>query len=265
MTGVRYRLAAFDIDGTLIGASGKLSPATIEAVGGLAAEGMAIAAATARPYELALPTLAPLGDAVTAVIAAAGADIRRATGEPLAQVALPPEAAGALARLCDRHDWRAVGGTAAGAFRRLPTPGARGPAATLASLTEVDLSRTYVIAPFTGPDDPAFPELEALVRDRGLRGERALTSSGHEIVAVTHADAGKGPALRRLCEALGVTPADTVAFGDTEVDLPMIELAGLGVAMGDAPPAVQAAAGMVTGTAEEDGVAAAIARIRRPG
>ena len=45
----------------------------------------------------------------------------------------------------------------------------------------------------------------------------------------------------------------------------MIELAGLGVAMGDAPPAVQAAADMVTGTAEEDGVAAAIARIRRSG
>ena len=157
MTSVRYRLAAFDIDGTLIGASGKLSPATIEAVGGLAAEGVAIAAATARPYELALPTLAPLGDAVTAVIAAAGADIRRATGEPLAQVALPPEAAGALARLCDRHDWRAVGGTAAGAFRRLPTPGARDPAATVASLTEADLCPDVRHRPLHGPGRPSLP------------------------------------------------------------------------------------------------------------
>lgn len=258
---MRYRLAAFDIDGTLVGPSGKLSPATIEAVEGLAAKGVSVAAATARPYELALPTLAPLAAAVTAVIAAAGADIRHATGEPIAQVTLPPEAADALAKLCDAHNWRAVAGTAEGACRRMPTPEARGPAATVASLTEVDLTRTYVIAPFTSPADPAFAALEALVRDSGLRGERALTSSGREIVAVTHADAGKGPALRRLCEALGVEPAETAAFGDTEVDLPMIELAGLGVAMGDAPPEVQAAADLVTGTAEEDGVATAIARI----
>ena len=76
-----------------------------------------------------------------------------------------------------------------------------------------------------------------------------------------HADAGKGPALRRLCDALGIPPPETAAFGDTEVDLPMIELAGLGVAMGDAPEPVQAAANMVAGTALEDGVATAIRRI----
>ena len=258
---MRYQLAAFDIDGTLVGPSGKLSPATVAAVDGLAGRGVVIAAATARPYELALPTLQPLGSAVSAVIAAAGADIRRANGEPIGQVTLPPEAARAIAQLCDEHDWRAVGGTEEGAFRRLPTPEARGPAATVASLTDVALARTYVIAPFTGPDDPAFAALESAVQDAGLRAERALTSSGREIVAVTHPDAGKGPALLRLCEAFGVPPVAAVAFGDTEVDLPMIELAGLGVAMGDAPPALKEAADLVTGTASEDGVATAIERI----
>ncbi|MYH68423.1 MAG: HAD family phosphatase [Dehalococcoidia bacterium] len=261
MTAMRYRLAAFDIDGTLVGPSGKLSPATIAAVDGLAGRGVVVAAATARPYELALPTLQPLGGAVSAVIAAAGADIRRANGEPIAQVTLPPEAARAIAQLCDEHDWRAVGGTEEGAFRRLPTPEARGPAATVASLTEVALGRTYVIAPFTGPEDPAFAALESAVQDAGLRAERALTSSGHEIVAVTHPDAGKGPALLRLCEAFAIPPGEAVAFGDTEVDLPMIELAGLGVAMADAPRALKEAADLVTGTAREDGVASAIQRI----
>ena len=258
---MRYRLAAFDIDGTLVGPSGKLSPATIAAVEGLAGRGVVIAAATARPYELALPTLQPLGDAVSAMIAAAGADVRHASGEPIAQVPLPPEAARAVAELCDEHDWRAVGGTAEGAFRRLPTPEARGPAATVASLTDVALARTYVIAPFTGPGDPAFTALEAAVGEAGLRAERALTSSGREIVAVTHPDAGKGPALLRLCEAFGIPPGEAVAFGDTEVDLPMIRVAGFGVAMGDAPEALKEAADLVTGTASEDGVATASHRI----
>lgn len=261
MTPVPYRLAAFDIDGTLVGRSGKLSAATIAAVEGLAEGGVVVAAATARPYELAIPTLQPLGGAVAAVIAAAGADIRRAGGEPIAQVTLPPQAARAIASLCDEHDWRAVGGTEEGAFRRLPTPEARGPAATVASLTDVALDRTYVIAPFTGPGDPAFAALEAAVGEAGLRAERALTSSGREIVAVTHADAGKGPALLRLCEAFGIAPGEAAAFGDTEVDLPMIELAGFGVAIGDAPEALKEAADLVTGTASEDGVASAIRRI----
>ena len=260
---MRYRLAAFDIDGTLVGPSQTLSPATIAAVEGLAARGVIVAVATARPWEVALPPLAPLGEAVAAVIAAAGADIRRADGTPIAQIAIPVDAARALARLCDERDWRVVGGTAAGPFRRAPVPEANGPEVSVASLAEVSLDRAYVIAPFTAPGDPAFAALEALVREHGLRAERALTSAGREIVAVTHPDAGKGPALRRLCEAFAVAPAETVAFGDTEVDLPMIEAAGLGVAMGDAPEPVKAAADMVTGTVGEDGVAAAIARIWR--
>ena len=257
---MQYRLAAFDIDGTLVGPSGKLSPATIEAVEGLVAKGVFVAVATARPHELAMPTLTPLAGAITAVIAAAGADIRHANGEPIAQWAIPAEAARLIARLCDEQNWRVVAGTDAGAFRRLPAPEARGPATSVASLAEVPLDRAYVIAPFTAPRDPGFGSLEALVREAGLRAERALTSSGREIVAITHADAGKGPALTRLCEALDITLAEAVAFGDTEVDLPMIELAGLGVAMGDAPAALKTAADIVTGTASEDGVATAIHR-----
>ena len=100
------------------------------------------------------------------------------------------------------------------------------------------------------------------MKDEGLRAERALTSSGRE-TRRRHAAlaAGKGPALRRLCEAFGVAPGESVAFGDTEVDLPMIEVAGFGVAMGDSPPSLKAAADLVTGTATEDGVASAIQRI----
>ena len=124
---MRYRLAAFDIDGTLVGPSGKALAGDHR--GGRVAGrewGVLVAVATARPYELAMPTLAPLAGAITAVIAAAGADIRRGDGEPIAQTPLPAAAARAIAELCDAQDWRVVTGTAAGAFRRLPTPEALG-------------------------------------------------------------------------------------------------------------------------------------------
>jgi len=257
-----YRLAAFDIDGTLLGPSGRLSPAVIAAVEGLAARGVVVAVATARPHELALPPLEPIKGSMNAIVSAAGADIRRPDGGPISQTFLPPEAARAIAALCDEQDWRSSTGTAVGAFQRIPDAVVAGSRATIVeNLSDAPLERALVVAPWTGAGHPAFPALEALVRRWDLRAERALTSSGHELVAITHRDAGKGPALVRLCEAFGVATAESVAFGDTEVDLPMLEAAGLGVAMGDAPPAMRAAAGMVTGTASEDGVATAIARI----
>ena len=49
-----------------------------------------------------------------------------------------------------------------------------------------------------------------------------------------------------------------MTMGDQENDLSMIELAGLGVAMGNATDQVKAAAQYVSLTNEEDGVAHAI-------
>jgi hypothetical protein len=44
-------------------------------------------------------------------------------------------------------------------------------------------------------------------------------------------NANKGDGLIALCEALGVDPAETVAFGDNWNDVPMLEAAGTGYIM----------------------------------
>ena len=46
-----------------------------------------------------------------------------------------------------------------------------------------------------------------------------------------------------------------MAIGDEENDLPMIEYAGLGVAMENAVPMIKAAANVVTASNTDDGVA----------
>ncbi|HEC63065.1 MAG TPA: HAD family phosphatase [Candidatus Acetothermia bacterium] len=55
----------------------------------------------------------------------------------------------------------------------------------------------------------------------------------------------KGEALAWLCRRLKVPLEKVVAVGDQESDLPMIRRAGLGVAMGHAPPQVRQAADLV--------------------
>ena len=54
--------------------------------------------------------------------------------------------------------------------------------------------------------------------------------------------------------------ADVVAVGYGDNDLPLLEAAGVGVAMGNAPAHVQARADVVVRGHDEDGVAEAIER-----
>lgn len=68
----------------------------------------------------------------------------------------------------------------------------------------------------------------------------------------------KAAAIDRLCRHYGISREEVIAMGDAPNDLPMIEYAGLGVAMGNADDCVKAAAKFVTSTNDEDGVAAVI-------
>lgn len=57
------------------------------------------------------------------------------------------------------------------------------------------------------------------------------TSSMPINIEINASGASKGPALDRLCRALGFTAENALAFGDSTNDLDMLETAGIGVAM----------------------------------
>ena len=59
-------------------------------------------------------------------------------------------------------------------------------------------------------------------------------------------------------EIMSLRPENVMAIGDDFTDIEMLQYAGIGVAMGNAPPEVRAAANWVTTTFEEDGAARAI-------
>ena len=71
----------------------------------------------------------------------------------------------------------------------------------------------------------------------------------------------KGQGIRDICKVLGIEPAEVVSFGDAANDIPMLEAAGMGVAMGNAQEAVKQAADMVTLSNNEDGIAAALEKL----
>lgn len=71
---------------------------------------------------------------------------------------------------------------------------------------------------------------------------------------------GKDRGICAICKALGIAPEETIAFGDGENDISMLEYAGIGVAMGNAGETVKLHADFVTQTVDDDGIAFAFER-----
>ncbi|WP_337101544.1 Cof-type HAD-IIB family hydrolase [Paenibacillus sp. YIM B09110] len=82
--------------------------------------------------------------------------------------------------------------------------------------------------------------------------------SGDLFIDVQHADANKGKALRQLALSRGIDRERILAIGNYYNDISMLEFAGLGIAMDNSPDLVKKAAGAVTLSNHEDGVAAAL-------
>jgi len=86
-------------------------------------------------------------------------------------------------------------------------------------------------------------------------GVIATSSVKDENVEFNQIRANKGDALTGIAEYLGCTAENTMSFGDGSNDIPMIQSAGVGVAMANACPEAIAAADYVTYSNDEDGVA----------
>ncbi|MFE7673768.1 HAD family hydrolase [Streptomyces albidoflavus] len=115
----------------------------------------------------------------------------------------------------------------------------------------------------------AEPVSRAIVRDPTatpeefvrLAAETELPGAEHSVgwsawLDLTPAGVSKASALRHVCAALGVTASQVLALGDGRNDIPMLQWAGRGVAVAQAPEEVRNAADATTLSAEDDGVAA---------
>ena len=92
----------------------------------------------------------------------------------------------------------------------------------------------------------AFPEMQH--GTWGGAGETALFGD------MGVKDITKAHAVETLLAYLGAQKADTIAFGDAKVDIPMFEACALGVAMGSGGEEIKAAADYVTTDVDKDGL-----------
>ena len=269
------RLLAIDIDGTLVNSRDELTETTRQALQRACAAGLKIVLATGRRYSRALPLVEPL--AIDApLVTASGALIKR----PLDHTTLF-RAAFERPLLCDllavieRRGFEAV--LYADSYhdgfdfycQRLEVE--RPELADYLSLNP-GCHRLWpalmhdppegVFAGFsTGTRDEMLELHEELQRELpGLLYTHVLRSPryiGH-MCEIAPFGVTKWSGIQHVAADWGILRAEMCAVGDDVNDIPMIEAAGIGIAMGNAQPEVKAAANFIAPTHDEDGLAAVV-------
>ncbi len=89
-------------------------------------------------------------------------------------------------------------------------------------------------------------------------GKLNIYKSQATYLEVMSLEVSKAKAIQLLIDRFGIDKKETIAIGDNYNDKGMIEFAGMGIAMGNAPEEIKLAADYVTDTNNNDGVAKAL-------
>lgn len=262
-------LVAVDLDGTVVrhGAYDLAAgAATVDALAAVRRAGVPVVVVTARPSWDARKAMADLGIPTGHHVYSEGAIVTGADGTVVYRSQIDPAAAitgyrateGATFSLeyrdegwltCDNYD------------QSVPTHWFGRAAHDVLSATPT--AALTVRVPCDGQYSPAdlCPHAQEATERAGLDPGVYRAHIGRRgWVTIVAAGTDKASGLARVAAGLGVAREDVVAFGDSRNDVPMLEWAGIGVAMGQAPDELKAVADEVAPPVTEDGVAAVLAR-----
>lgn len=100
-------------------------------------------------------------------------------------------------------------------------------------------------------------EVELFITEKAIQGISCVRSK-ENYLEITSEEVSKKSAMLFLAEEMKLSMEDILSIGDHFNDVPMLEAAGLGIAMGNAPQEVKDAADFVTSTNDENGLAHAL-------
>lgn len=102
--------------------------------------------------------------------------------------------------------------------------------------------------------EPYFSFIEhPITPDMNIRPDKDVNSIKMVFEAVIPGTS-KAVGIKQLCEYLGTSPEEAIAFGDSNNDLDMIKCVGTGIAMGNGSDALKALADYVTDSVLDDGI-----------
>lgn len=253
------RLVALDIDGTLVDHAGRLPADVAAAVRRVVDAGVPVVLATGRSWHATRPVFDALELPPGVAISSNGA----------VQVTYPPlefdrlktfNARPVIKKVVKHHPEALLAVEVLGEGYQVNAP-----------FPDGDLDGTVEIVPIK--QLAAEPVTRIIVRDPNssdvdfirLADKLGLHGVSYFIgwsawLDIAPQGVNKAVALSEVADELGVAQQDTLALGDGRNDIEMLRWAGRGVALGEAPREVQAAADAVAGLFSEGGTAAELNR-----
>lgn len=267
-----YKLFAFDLDGTMLGKDGSLSPKGEKALTAAAAQGVELVPTTGRILGFLPESLTRL-PFIRYVVTSNGAAVYDLSSEKrlyscLLSWQLAAEVLDILREYPVFVEIYAQGrpvlrrGDLVRAWEEYGFP-ERKRMYLKKDYLQVQSLRQYIKETQISPEKinlPYLPEkLRGEIKERLSQNKNVkLVSSIFDNLEINAAGCHKGAALAALGEILNISRENTAAIGDNGNDREMLEYAGLSIAMGNATEEIKKIAKATTASCEEDGAALAI-------
>lgn len=269
----QYRMIAIDLDGTLLSPAGKVTPRAKAAVQNCLAAGLMVCFATGRNWTESREILDTVEHWPTAVFVGGAMVIDTDQDITLHRTMMQPQLARDICRSLESHGHAvlALQDTGSAGVDYIMTGDLPPNAATRMwmKVTSAKLHQTPRLADYAHehtirvgicamPDEVAAVKQELIGQfgDGVVVHNLLVPAYGVEVLEVFDPAVNKWEGILFVARRHGIDGSQIVAIGDDVNDIPMIRQAGLGVAMGNARPEVQAVASRVIGSNAQEGLAA---------
>ena len=229
----RFKLAAIDLDGTLLGPDHRISEANALAVRRLQSAGTQVVLASGRHFN----SMRKYTDALPGmqwVISCQGGEVSDVTRTTvLSRTFMPTAEVGRTLELGRALGFATVAYGVEEVFTDAESDRETDYYTELAGLRPDKVSRSELLAQnifkVIWMGDPATYEKTSL--EDVASPQVQVIRTNERFLEFMPAEASKGSALATLAAHLGIQPAEAVVFGDGDNDVPMFAWAGLSVAM----------------------------------
>ncbi|MEM7797787.1 MAG: HAD family hydrolase [Chloroflexota bacterium] len=251
-----FQTAVFDVDGTLLNSRHEVLSSTKNAIAKLLEQGVFVMVATGKTFESTRELRKELG--ITSLgVYTQGLFVCDDDGVPSKEIFLDNAIIRDVLDLVETHqiDLIAYAGSKLlttkvnAATDRISVYHEPRPLLTQ-DLTAEPVNKFLLLAA-----QPILDDIRARLENSWSDRAKLLSSAVPGMLEIVPLNTSKGGTVARVLEGMGRPAETTVAFGDGENDIELLQWAGLGVAMENASQKVQAAADIVTLSNNEGGLA----------
>lgn len=249
------KMVVTDMDGTLLNSDHQVSDRFFELFQEMKKRGILFVAASGRQYQSIVDKLAPIQDDI--IVIAENGGFAKQNGEELVSTPLSDPAKNEILKAL--NDLSNVHPVLCGKDSAYVLNGSEKFEKKLqeyySNYTNLNDLKAFdgeilkiAVYHFESSEKFIYPKV------KHLEGELQVKISGQHWVDVSSVDANKGFALRKVQQLQGITPSETLVFGDYNNDLEMLAESDFSFAMENAHPNVKAAAKYSTSSNDDYGV-----------